>query len=82
MTRAEAIERAIDASERHDKLEARLLQLEIYTLTTGLTEAEREERILLWGAHDVVERETISAYAHLYVIDPAACERLRNGEAP
>ena len=82
MTRLEAIRQAVNASERHDTVEDRLLQLKIYELTTGLKDAEVSERDWLWGAHDLLERETIEAYAQLHLIDPEACARLRAGEAP
>lgn len=81
-TRAEAIRWVEDARDRHDKMEDRLLELEVFLRTTGLTDAEREEAELLWDAHDVCERETISAYAVLKLIDPEAYRRLREGEKP
>jgi hypothetical protein len=80
MTRDEAIHWALDATDRHDKLEDRLLELEVFLRTTGLTDAEWEEAELLWDAHDLCERETICAYAVLKLIDPEACRRLREGE--
>jgi hypothetical protein len=82
MTREQAIAVALSASERHDTMEDRLLTLEVYALTTGLKDDEKEERAFLWMAHDLVERETLTAYAQLYLIDPAACEALREGREP
>lgn len=82
MTLQEAIRQAVNATERHDSIEERLFQLRLYELTTGLKDAEASERDWLWGAHDVLERETIDAYAQLHLIDPEACARLRAGESP
>jgi hypothetical protein len=82
LTRDEAIRWALDATDRHDKIEDRLLELEVFLRTTGLKDAEREEAELLWDAHDLCERETLSAYAVLKLLDPEACRRLREGDAP
>jgi hypothetical protein len=82
MTRDEAIHKALDVSERHDAVEDRLLQLKTYELTTGLKDAEKEERDWLWGAHDLLERETIDAYAQLHTIDPGGVRPApRGGDA-
>lgn len=73
---------ALDATDRQKKIEERLLELEVFLRTTGLKDSEREEAELLWDAHDLCERETLSAYAVLKLIDPEACRRLRKGDAP
>jgi hypothetical protein len=82
MTRGEAILHAQDCTIRHDAMEDRLLELEVFRQTTGLKAAEAAEQRRLWAQHDWVERLTIEAFAQLHIIDPDACRRLRAGEMP